>query len=223
LTLPWKNDELRPLHLICSGGNATGLTPSATTAGYIELTDGTSAPSRFTLSGSSGEYFKFKNYDYQNGIVSNQYRLKFGLNDWQFPTGNEFVPSPLGASNQIISNMELVSPIKFGPTAFWTGSSGINVRIDDHNKSVYRDYSDFSGKQSNTQSLIGWWEMYINDSTTGIKAENNASKKLIVSGDNLSSLNTSVTASVPLTQVINTQKQNIELPFGGFPGTEKYG
>lgn len=223
LTLPWKNDELRPLHLICSGGNATGLSPTVTTAGYIELTDGISETSRFTLSGSAGEYFKFKNSDYQNGIVSNQYRLKFGLNDWQFPTGNEFVPSPLGASNQIVSNMELVSPIKFGPTAFWTGSSGINVRIDDHNQSVYRDYSDFSGKQSNTQSLIGWWEMQINDSTTGISAQNNSSKKLIVSGDNPSGLNTSVTASVPLTQVINTQKQNIELPFGGFPGTEKYG
>jgi hypothetical protein len=119
--------------------------------------------------------------------------------------------------------MELVSPIKFGPTAFWTGSSGINVRIDDHNQSVYRDYSDFSGKQSNTQSLIGWWEMQINDYTTGISAQNNSSKKLIVSGDNPSGLNTSVTASVPLTQVINAQKQNIELPFGGFPGTEKYG
>ena len=223
LTLPWKNDELRPLHLICSGGNATGLTPSATTAGYIELTDGISAPSRFTLSGSVGEYFRFKNSYYQSGIVSNQYRLKFGLNDWQFPTGSEFVPSPLGASNQIVSNMKLISPIKFGPTAFWTGSSGINVRIDDHNQSVYRDYSDFSEKQSNTQSLIGWWEMKINDPTTGISAENNSSKKLIVSGDNPSSLNTSITALVPFTQVINSPKQNIDLPFGGFPGTEKYG
>lgn len=223
LTLPWKNDELRPLHLICSGGNATGLSPTATTAGYIELTDGISEKSRFTLSGSAGEYFRFKNTNYQSGIVSNQYRLKFGLNDWQFPTGNEFVPSPLGASNQIVSNMELVSPIKFGPTAFWTGSSGINVRIDDHNQSVYKNYSEFSGKQSNTQGLIGWWEMAITDSPTGISAENNPSKKLIISGDNPSGLNTSVTASVPLTQVINTQKQNIELPFGGFPGTEKYG
>jgi hypothetical protein len=65
--------------------------------------------------------------------------------------------------------------------------------------------------------------MQINDSTTGISAENNPSKKLIVSGYNPSTLNTSVTASVLLTEVINTQKQNIELPFGGFPGTEKYG
>jgi hypothetical protein len=159
----------------------------------------------------------------KNGIVSNEYRLKFGLNDWQFPTGSEFIPSPLGASNQIVSNMKLVSPIKFGPTAFWTGSSGINVRIDDHNQSVYKNYSEFSGKQSNTQGLIGWWEMAITDSPTGIGAENNPSKKLIISGDNPTSLNTSVTASVLLTEVINTQKQNIELPFGGFPGTEKYG
>lgn len=223
LSIPWKNDELRPLHLICSGGNATGLTPTAVTSGYIELTDGVSETGRFTLSGSTGEYFRFKNPDYQSGIVGNQYRLKFGLNDWQFPTGGEFVPNPVGASNQIVSNMELISPIKFGPTAFWTGSSGINVRVDDHNQSVYRDYSDFTGKQANTEDLIGWWEMEINDSTTGISGRNNASKKLIVSGDNPSTLNTYDTASVSFTQIINSPKQNIDLPFGGFPGTEKYG
>jgi lambda family phage minor tail protein L len=223
LTLPWKNDELRPLHLICSGGNATGLEPSATTPGYIELTDGISAPSRFTLSGSTGEYFRFKNSHYQSGIVNNQYRLKFGLNDWQFPTGNDFVPDPLGASNQIVSNMKLVSPIQFGPTAFWTGASGINVRIDDHNQSVYRDYTDFTGKKANTQDLLGWWEMETGVGTTEISAQNNASKKLILSGDNPSDFNKSVTASVSLAQILNTPKQNIELPFGGFPGTEKYG
>jgi len=223
LTLPWKNDELRPLHLICSGGNATGPEPSATTPGYIELTDGISAPSRFTLSGSTGEYFRFKNSHYQSGIVNNQYRLKFGLNDWQFPTGNDFVPDPLGASNQIVSNMKLVSPIQFGPTAFWTGASGINVRIDDHNQSVYRDYTDFTGKKANTQDLLGWWEMETGVGTTEISAQNNASKKLILSGDNPSDFNKSVTASVSLAQILNTPKQNIELPFGGFPGTEKYG
>ncbi len=223
LSLPWKNDELKPLHLICFGGNATGLTPSGVTQGYIELTDGISETSRFVLSGQSGEYFRFKNSSYQSGIVDSQYALKFGLNDWQFPTGSQFTPNPLGAANQITSNMKLISPIKFGPTAFWTGSSGINVRIDDHNRSVYREYSDFTGKLSNTRGLLGWWEMEINESTTGISGANNANKKFVVSGDDPSSLNTFATASVSLTQILNTPKQNINLPFGGFPGTEKYG
>lgn len=223
LTLPWKNDELKPLHLICSGGYASGLTPTYVSNGYIELTDGSEYTSRFTLSGQAGEYFKFKNPTYQSGMVNNQYRLKLGLNDWQFPTGNEFTPSPLGAANQIISNMKLVSPIKFGPTAFWTGSSGINVRIDDHNQSVYRDYADFTGKISNTTGLLGWWEMEISGSTTGIPAQNNTSKKLIISGDSPSSFNTSESANVAISQILNTPKQSIDLPFGGFPGTEKYG
>jgi len=223
LALPWNNDELRPLHLICSGGNATGISPTATNPGYIELTDGISEPSRFILSGSTGEYFRFKNPDYQSGIVANQYRLKFGLNDWQFPTGNEFVPNPLGASNQIISNMKLISPIKFGPTAFWTGSSGVNVRIDEHNQSVYRDYTDFTGKAANTGDLLAWWEMATGLGTLEISAQNNSSKKLIISGDSSSIFNTPETASVSLAQILNTPKQNIELPFGGFPGTEKYG
>jgi hypothetical protein len=119
--------------------------------------------------------------------------------------------------------MKLVSPIKFGPTAFWTGSSGINVRIDDHNQSVYRDYADFTGKISNTTGLLGWWEMEISGSTTGIPAQNNTSKKLIISGDSPSSFNTSESADVAISQILNTPKQSIDLPFGGFPGTEKYG
>ncbi len=223
LSIPWKNDELKPLHLICSGGVATGLSGSGATPGYLEITDGISQPNRFILSEQSGEYFRFKNQNYQSGIVSSQYRFKFGLNDWQFPTGSEFVPNPSGATNQIISNMKLVSPIKFGPTAFWTGASGVNVRIEEASQSVFKDYVDFTGRSSNTGYLLGWWEMAINDGVSGISAMNNATKKLIISGDSPSSFNNSISGNVKIGQIINRPKQNIALPFGGFPGTEKYG
>jgi lambda family phage minor tail protein L len=223
LSMPWRNDDLKPLHLICSGGNATGLTPTGTTQGYIELSDGISESNRFILSGSIGEYFRFKNTNYQSGIVGNQYRLKFGINDWQFPTGSEFVPNPLGASNQITSNMKLVSPIRFGPTAFWTGASGVNVRIEEASQSVFKDYEDFTGRASNTTGLLAWWEMEINDGTSGIAADNNSAKKLIISGDSPSSFNISRVGDVKLGQILNSPKQSIDLPFGGFPGTERYG
>jgi lambda family phage minor tail protein L len=223
LTIPWRNDDLRPLHLICSGGNATGITPTGTSQGYIELSDGISETNRFILSGSIGEYFRFKNTNYQSGIVNSQYRLKFGINDWQFPTGNEFVPDPLGAANQITSNMELISPIKFGPTAFWTGASGVDVRIREASQSVFKDYPDFTGRLSNTTDLLGWWEMAINDGASGIAAENNSAKKLIISGDSSPALNTFSIGQVNVGQILNTPKQSIDLPFGGFPGTEKYG
>lgn len=223
LSIPWRNDELKPLHLICSGGNATGLSPSNVTQGYIELTDGLSETSRFTLSGSVGEYFRFKNINYQSGIVDSQYRLKFGINDWQYPTGSEFTSNPLGATNQITSNMELISPIKFGPTAFWTGASGVNVRIEEASQSVFKDYTDFTGRSSNTTGLLGWWEMEINDGSSGIAAINDSAKKMIISGDSPSGFNNSRVGDVLIGQILNTPKQSIDLPFGGFPGTEKYG
>ena len=223
LRIPWNNDELKPLHLVCSGGSAAGLTPTITTPGYIEISDGISQTNRFTLSGSTGEYFRFKNINYQSGIVDNQYRLKFGLNDWQYPTGVEFTSNPLGPSNQIASNMKLISPIKFGPTAFWTGASGVNVRIEEASQSVFKDYTDFIGRSSNTSDLLGWWEMAINDGTSGIKAMNNVAKKLIISGESPSTFNNSRVGDVKLTEILNTPKQSIDLPFGGFPGTEKYG
>jgi len=224
LSIPWQSETIRPLHLICSGGVATGTSPSTATAGYIELNDGISHTGRYILSGSVGEYFRFKNINYQSGIVANQDRLKFALNDWQFPTGNEFVPSTTGAPNQIVSNMKLISPIKFGPTAFWTGANGVDVRIAESSQSVFKDYGDFTGKSSNTTNLLGWWEMAINDGTSGISGANNSAKKLIVSGDSPDiNFNSSSVGSVKIGQVINRPKENVNLPFGGFPGTEKYG
>jgi len=223
LTLPWNNDGLHPLHLVCSGGSGSGISPNATSLGYIELSDGRDRKATYALSGSLGEYFRFKNPNYQSGIVADQYRLKFALNDWQFPTGTEFAPNPTGAANQITANMKLISPIKFGPTAFWTGASGVNVRINESSQSVFKDYENFTGRSSNTAHLLGWWEMDINDGVSGISAENDPSKKLIISGDSPSNFNSSSVGNVQITQIINAQKQSVDLPFGGFPGTEKYG
>ena len=222
LLIPWDAEKLQPLHIICSGGNATGITPNATSAGYIELSDGAYNTGRYILNKSNGEYFRFKNSAYQSGIVGNQYRFKFGINDWQFPTGNEF--TPFGATlNQITANMKLISPIKFGPTAFWTGANGVDVRIKEASESVFKDYVDFTGQSANTTDLLGWWEMAINDGLSGISGQNNSAKKLIISGDSPSAFNSFNIGNVLLTETVNIQKQSVDLPFGGFPGTEKYG
>jgi phage-related protein len=220
LTIPWSNDQMRPLHLICSGGSGSGLSPSSATAGYIELSDGGANTASYVLSGSVGEYFRFKNPNYQSGIGAVN-PFKFGINDWQFPTGSEFAPNPLAATNQITANMKLISPIKFGPTAFWTGANGVDVRIKEASQSVFKDYGDFTGRSANTTGLLGWWEMQTDNGV--VSGMNNSSKQLIISGDSPSNFNTSSRGSVSLAEVLNMPKQNIDLPFGGFPGTEKYG
>ena len=225
ISMPWSNDELKPLHLICSGGSGSGVNPTATTPGYIEVTDGISVTGRYVLSGSVGEYFRFKNPNYQNGISPALIRWKFGINDWQFPTGNEFVPNPPAPPNQITSNMDLISPIKFGPTIIWTGSSGINYRINDHNKSIYREYEEFQQVSSNTNGLLAYWEMVVN---TGfgfiINSENTPIRQLVIENDESVSYHMSnITSEVSFVQLVDTPKQQTDLPFGGFPGTEKYG
>jgi hypothetical protein len=119
--------------------------------------------------------------------------------------------------------MKLISPIKFGPTAFWTGANGVDVRITEASQSVFKYYADFTGRSANTTDLLGWWEMAINDGASGISGMNNSSRKLIISGDSPSTFNSSSVGNVLLAEIINRGKQSIDLPFGGFPGTEKYG
>jgi len=213
---------MRPLHLICSGGVATGPSPTTATAGYIELSDGVSNTGRYVLNSSNKEYFRFKNPDYQSGIVSGQSGFKFGINDWQFPTGSEFTPNPPPQySFSLTNNVKIISPIKFGPTAFWNTSNAADVRIKEASQSVFKDYSDFTGRSANTAGLIGWWEMQTNNGV--ISGMNNSSKQLIISGDSPLTLQSSSVGNVLVAEIINGGKQSIDLPFGGFPGTEKYG
>ncbi len=221
ISVPWRNDTLKPIHLICSGG-----TSASNQGGYIKLIAEDEAAT-FTLSGSLNEYFKFKDANLQYGIDSSQNRLKFGKNDWTNPIAYEFTPDNIESLEvgEIYSNIEIISPIKFGPTAFWTQAVGIETRISEASQSVFKDYDDFTGKQANTEGLLGWWEMATGVGTTDILAKNNSSKRLWIAGDSnqLSKYNTSQTAQVPKTQILNIAKQNVVLPFGGFPGTEKYG
>ena len=121
--------------------------------------------------------------------------------------------------------MDLISPIKFGPTIIWTGSSGINYRINDHNKSIYREYEEFQQVSSNTNGLLAYWEMVVN---TGfgfiINSENTPIRQLVIENDESVSYHMSnITSEVSFVQLVDTPKQQTDLPFGGFPGTEKYG
>jgi hypothetical protein len=52
---------------------------------------------------------------------------------------------------------------------------------------------------------------------------NNSAKKLIISGDSPSTFQSSSVGNVLIAEIVNRAKQSIDLPFGGFPGTEKYG
>lgn len=226
ISLPWDNDQYKPIHLICSGGNATGVTPTSATPGFIRLEYGTGDAKRqveLTLNNQSGQYFMFKNSSYQNGIGSSSDRLEFGLNDWQFPQSGvlgSFPVSPIVGFPA--SGVKVHSPIRFGPTAIWTGRFSETDRINFYNQSPMY-YDKVSGVASLTTGLYAWWDMNMNDVNGEIAAENNATIKLFVTGTNFSAFDSIKELTETVSQSVGIQKQSEELPFGGFPGTEKYG
>jgi lambda family phage minor tail protein L len=219
ITLPWDNDEYKPIHLICSGGSGSGLIPILATPGFIRLSCGDFSQ-EYTLNDQTGEYFQFKNPSYQGGIAIGE-SLKFGINDWRYPFFGTSGSFPSAPANQIQQQMVVYSPISFGTTAIWTGGFAENDRIEQFNL-LPNYYSKVSGRSSIRSGLLGWWDM----EHTGngiIEAENNSLEKLIVTGNNIASTQKQVTIKETISSKINQPKQSIELPFGGFPGTEKYG
>jgi lambda family phage minor tail protein L len=226
LSIPWSNDSLRPIHLICSGGIANGVSPTTATAGYIRITDG-QQDATFALSSVSGQYFHFKNSSYQTGILSGTSGYKFGLNDWQFPTGTDLAGNPPAATTLPPNFLKLHSPIQFARTAIWTGVNGINSRINLYNEQnfLYKRYDEISFKPEVSDGLLGLWDMEIDDSGF-IAAENNTGKRLRVIGVAETSplfFQTESAKNITTTTSTTILKQSETLPFGGFPGTEKYG
>jgi len=220
ISLPWFNDQLRPIHLICSGGYASGNSPTEASKGFIRITDGVES-AQYVLNDTIGEYFKFKNPSYQSGIKSSSDRLKFALNDWQYSAAGNVAGQPAGPDFQITNFMKTHSAIKFGPTAIWTGGFAVDSRINQYD-SIPKNYEDVSGLREMNSGLLGWWDMEP-DSGGEVLAENNSSIKLKLVAENTDPFQSSEIKEASLGSFVRLPKQNVVLPFGGFPGTEQYG
>jgi lambda family phage minor tail protein L len=226
LSIPWDNDQLKPIHLICVGGLGSGISPTSATQGYIKLSNG-SEESKYVLASQSGEYFHFKNPSYQSGINLSASGLKFGVNDWQFPKNSDSAGSPTGIFGQINNNIKIYSPIQITQLAFWTGDHGVDSRINQYNEVdfAYKNYDELDFNPEISTDLLGWWEMDDVDVDTGeIEAKNDAVMLKIATGEyNYSTFISSTEKKISTKNIVAVKKQNESLPFGGFPGTEKYG
>jgi lambda family phage minor tail protein L len=220
IVLPWYNDEYKPIHLICSGGSGSGLSAASSSAGFIQLRyDNKSL--EYTLNDQTGEYFLFKNPEYQNGIGATADRLTFGVNHWRYPRSQTAGSFPTQSADQITQGLSVYSPIAFGTTAIWTGKFGEDDRINQFNL-IPNYYSKVSGRTSITNNLLGWWDMQYAANGV-ISAQNNPAINLIVTGNNIAAALKTATFQETVSDKLNQPKQSEELPFGGFPGTEKYG
>lgn len=243
----WPIDKLMPLHIEIYKGGASGINADLDkidAEGYIKMyTYGTNMSNQYTLSGirpylktdgknvtikinkkdtivssEKPSYFKFKNPSYQQEIDTNLY---FGIRNYDY------------------NNEQVTSPITIGTTAIWTGdvdpiALDFFERNDEftlvYNTSIARkvprkssefiENADITGTLLN--NLFAWWDMDLSNTTPYvINSFNNPIKTLSLSGNYTSSIEKTETNSYIQTRYIN-QTPSGWLPFGGFPGTDRY-
>lgn len=161
------------------------------------------------------QYFKFKNPNHQYGITNN---LFLGINNYEF------------------NNKQETSPILWGTTAIWTGDvTDLTIDFFDRNDeysrlfnenfigSFPRKYSEISDQKFENEiknNLFAWWDMDL--SNTQINSSNTPIKQIQLSGSYTSQIAKSVTNELKIYNYI-VQESKEYLPFGGFPGTDRYG
>lgn len=230
LRMEWNPTTFQPLHIQCVGGNSAG-------EGYIVMSNDKkfvkySLQTRNKAKNFSGEYFKFKDASRQGGIGD----FVMGLNNWQF-TNTTANPRP--THKKIRSNIKTTSNIRFGSTAIWTGSQDTGNRVlffnrslDEKEKPYEKDLNQFARTHGEIppdlayikKDLFAWWDMTLNKSSYPYFVDNEQSNAnpLRLSGIFDSRVNTSESFSFTLETGI-PQSRKTYLPFGGFPGTDRYG
>ncbi len=237
LRMPWSPSKLQPLHIQTVGGTSVG-------DGYIEMRSDTIAV-RYNLatkrknSQFSGEFFMFKDAAYQGGIGD----FQIGINNWQF-TNTSAYPAPAD-SHKVRSNIKTTSNFRLGSMAIWTGNvaHATGYKTDFFNRdipaeAVYdqslndipRTYGEIGPSQQEVKvGLYGWWDMEV-DHTPFPAAppyiiENSNSpliRQMHLSGAYDSRVEYSTNTRFMVETGIPQEKKTF-LPFGGFPGTDRYG
>jgi lambda family phage minor tail protein L len=230
----WPFTTQVPLHIEIFKGGASGINATnIDSEGYIKISTINNISAQYILQkerdvvDANGtilttersykpSYFKFKNPNYQGGINSN---LFFGVNNYR-------------------DNSEtLTSNILLGSTAIWTGISSVSQqakidsfdRNDNYNKSnnpalVKQLPLKFSELNTSMESgLFAWWDMDLTNSEPyRILSSNSPQKTLTLSGSYRTSMDFSKSTNYNLISEIAQTPQTF-LPFGGFPGTDRYG
>ena len=231
----WPFETLTPLHIEIYKGGANGVNADSSNIdneGYIKISTINNISAQYTLPKErevidingkvltersyKPSFFKFKNPSYQGGINSN---ILWGIN------------------NIYQSNKDITSNVLFGATAIWTGISSVSQeakinlfnRNDEYNKLynasiVTKRPLKFSELDSLSEiNLYAWWDMNLTNSAPyRILSSNSPQKILTLTGDYNSLMDYSQSTSYNLTSSV-TQTPKTFLPFGGFPGTDRYG
>lgn len=229
INIPFYPSQLQSIHVISEGGKTNGSSPTSFPQGYLEIRCGENSTKYITTLPNSntkfsGEFFLFKNPSF-TGSTNN---LFLGVNNWQFSSGDIFSSPP--SAQGIYSNTQLTSPARIASVAMWTGLNSLNNRInffdrEDQTIKHPRTYAELQdGISSLKTGLFAWWDMDLSDTSPYVIAgSNNVDNKFYLSGEYSSNIDFN-TGVISYTSFINsTQQKQDYLPFGGFPGTDKYG
>ena len=226
-----------PLHIQIYKGKSNGLNPTAANidkAGYIQMSTLNDISSKYTLpteapvksaagatlteKSNKPSYFKFGNPNYQGGMSSN---LFIGLRNYDY------------------HGEELTSNVQLGTVAIWKEIKNQTVinwfNRNDKTSQLYngslvgkypRAYSEFVNTDIRSdieKNLFAWWAMNLsNTSPYRVQSSNSPIKTLSLTGTYSSAIDSSATRRFSNVITI-TQTPQTSLPFGGFPGTDRYG
>jgi lambda family phage minor tail protein L len=233
----WPFTTLVPLHIEIFKGKASGVNPSKSfidEEGYIKIYSTDDIGAEYILQtqrdvvNANGDildveepnkkpsYFKFKNIDLQGGINNN---LLWCNNNYN------------------VNSENVTSNIVLGPIAIWTGSDSVSReqnnyffnRDDNYNQInnpslVKKNPIKFSETNINMQeNLFVWWDMDLSNSAPySILSSNLPQKTLTLTGQYNALMDNSTSTTYNQVKTI-TQTPQESLPFGGFPGTDRYG
>jgi lambda family phage minor tail protein L len=166
----------------------------------------------------SGEYFLFKDPTKQNGIGN----LSFGINDWE----------------DYKQGLVYTSPIKWGSIAVWEkdgeGDNDLRYRSfgrnDTNELEEFYNFASLKYKDNLKNDLFAWWDSDLNidngllPSVVG-RDSSSIIYNLQLTGSAYVGLRTDSSFN---RSIINYSDYSIPtpktpIPFGGFPGTDKYG
>jgi lambda family phage minor tail protein L len=237
LSLKWSAQNMQPFHIICSGGTSAGISPASFKEGFITLSGANqiktfsvaSPNSKISGSNVDGEFFVFKNNSFNNKMGD----LKFGINDWQF---SESLSTPSLGNGTPESNLKITSNIILGSIAIWTGNleydrTSFFDRKDEQsvltNASKIglkpRNYTEL--KNNHKIGLYAWWDMDLSTSYPySVAASNTGTRTINLSGEYIPTLEKQETVYYSFNNDDKIGKTaSSYLPFGGFPGTDRYG
>ncbi len=169
----------------------------------------------------SGQVFAFRDNRYTGKMSTG---LWFGVNNWENTRGIQYI-SPMAISTTAIWTYPIHKD--WGSVYTWFARNTSNDAYGHDNATGFpRIYSEIPSNSYGTaikNNLYAWWQMDVQGTAPNYYVNSETgTRPLYVSGLYKTSYETSTTKTISMSYGL-PQTPKTYLPYGGFPGTDKYG